>query len=130
MGETKTVNILVVDDNIEQVNILEKIFKREGYPVKIASNGYDALEVVQSESIDIVITDMSMPGMNGLKLLKLIKEQKPQVQVIIITAFGEWGAYAEALKEGAYEFLNKPFKIEEIMNLVKAIENKIKKRKK
>lgn len=124
MAKAKKAKLLVVDDNIEQVNILEKIFVKEGYPVKTASNSIDAYKIVESEDIDIVITDMSMPGISGLKLLKQIKEEKPAVQVIIITAFGEWGAYAEALKEGAYEFINKPFKVEDIIKLIKEIEKK------
>jgi two-component system response regulator (stage 0 sporulation protein F) len=128
MTNAKSMKLLVVDDNVEQVNILEKIFTKDGYQVKVASSGFDALKIAESEDIDIVITDMSMPGMSGLKLLKQIKEKKPSVEVIIITAFGEWGAYAEALKEGAYEFLNKPFKVEDILNLVRGIENKLKAR--
>ncbi|MDP8261669.1 MAG: response regulator [Candidatus Ancaeobacter aquaticus] len=127
MTDTNKTRILVVDDNVEQVTILEKIFTKDGYQVDISSNGFDALQIVMREDIDIVITDMSMPGMNGLKLLRQVKEKKPEVQVIIITAFGEWGAYAEALKEGAYEFVSKPFKVEEIIKLVKTIEKKIQK---
>ncbi|HRZ87631.1 MAG TPA: response regulator [bacterium] len=124
------ITLLVVDDNIEQVNILEKIFTKEGYAVRVASSGFDALKIVESEDVNIVITDMSMPGMSGLKLLKQIKDKKPGVEVIIITAFGEWGSYAEALKEGAYEFLNKPFKVDDIMNLVRGIENKVRSKNK
>jgi len=125
MANGKKTKVLVVDDNVEQVNILEKIFTKDGYQVKVASSGFDALKIAEGEDIDIVITDMSMPGMSGLKLLKQIKEKKPSVEVIIITAFGEWGAYAEALKQGAYEFLNKPFKVEDILNLVRGIESKL-----
>lgn len=128
MANAKKTKLLVVDDNVEQVNILEKIFTKDGYQVNVASSGFDALKIVESEDIDIVITDMSMPGMSGLKLLKQIKEKKPAIEVIIITAFGEWGSYAEALKQGAYEFLNKPFKVEDILNLVRGIENKLKAR--
>ena len=128
MANAKKTKLLVVDDNVEQVNILEKIFTKDGYQVNVASSGFDALKIVESEDIDIVITDMSMPGMSGLKLLKQIKEKKPAIEVIIITAFGEWGSYAEALKQGAYEFLNKPFKVEDILNLVRGRENKLKAR--
>lgn len=128
MADAKKTKLLVVDDNVEQVNILEKIFTKDGFQVNVASSGFDALKIAESEDIDIVITDMSMPGMSGLKLLKQIKEKKPAIEVIIITAFGEWGSYAEALKQGAYEFLNKPFKVEEILNLVRGIENKLRAR--
>ena len=113
--------VLVVDDNIEQVSILKKILVREGYEVSSATGGAAALKIVQEESVDVLITDMSMPEMDGITLLKKAKGIKKNLPVIIITAFGEWGPYAEALREGAADFLSKPFKVDEILKVLRRI---------
>ena len=117
--------VLVVDDNVEQVNILKKILVREGYEVSSAIKGTDALKIVQEEPIDVLITDMSMPEMDGITLLKKAKVIKKNLPVIIITAFGEWGPYAEALREGAADFLSKPFKVDEILKVLKRVVQEI-----
>ena len=117
--------VLVVDDNVEQVNILKKILMREGYSVSSATCGDDALKIVQQGSVDVLITDMSMPEMDGITLLKKAKEVKKNLPVIIITAFGEWGPYAEALREGAADFLSKPFKMDEILKVLKRVVQEI-----
>ena len=113
--------VLVVDDNVEQVNILKKILVREGYGVLSASCGADALKIVGEDSVDVMITDMSMPEMDGITLLKKAKEAKKNLPVIVITAFGEWGPYAEALREGAADFLSKPFKMDEILKVLRRV---------
>ena len=124
MGNS-TCRVLVVDDNAEQVNILKKILVREGYEVSSAIRGADALKIVQEESIDVLITDMSMPEMDGITLLKKAKVIKKNLPVIIITAFGEWGPYADALREGAFDFLSKPFKVDEILKVLKRVVQEI-----
>lgn len=118
---TGTCSVLVVDDNAEQVNILKKILAREGYSVSSATSGPDALKIVQDEDIDVLVTDMSMPEMDGITLLKKAKAIKKNLPVIIITAFGEWGPYAEALREGAADFLSKPFKVDEILKVIRRV---------
>ncbi len=114
-------DVLVVDDNTEQVNILNKILTREGYRVSSAANGVEALKIVETSNVDVLITDMSMPEMDGITLLKKAKVIKKDLPVIIITAFGEWGPYAEALREGAADFLSKPFKLDEILKVLKRV---------
>ena len=118
-------NVLVVDDNAEQVNILKKILAREGYAVSAATSGDDALKIIQDATVDVLITDMSMPEMDGITLLKKAKVLKKNLPVIIITAFGEWGPYAEALREGAADFLSKPFKVDEILKVLKRVVQEI-----
>lgn len=118
-------SVLVVDDNVEQVNILKKILAREGYEVSSAIRGADALRLLQEGAVDVLITDMSMPEMDGITLLKKAKAIKKNLPVIIITAFGEWGPYAEALREGAADFLSKPFKVDEILKVLKRVVEEI-----
>ncbi len=113
--------MLVVDDNAEQVNILKKILEREKYSVCSATSGADALKLLQAEPVNVLITDMSMPEMDGITLLKKAKAIKQALPVIIITAFGEWGPYAEALREGAADFLSKPFKVDEILKVLRRV---------
>ena len=114
-------SVLVVDDNVEQVNILKKILTREGYAVASATCGSDALKIIQEDSVDVLVTDMSMPEMDGITLLKKAKTLKKGLPVVIITAFGEWGPYAEALREGAADFLSKPFKVDEILRVLRRV---------
>lgn len=121
MVRSSTCSVLVVDDNAEQVNILKKILTREGYEVSSATSGADALKIVEDEPIDVLITDMSMPEMDGITLLKKAKAVKKNLPIIIITAFGEWGPYAEALREGAADFLSKPFKVDEILKVLRRV---------
>ena len=118
---TGTSSVLVVDDNPDNVNILKKILAREGYAVSSATSGPEALKIIQDAEVDVLVTDMSMPEMDGITLLKKAKALKKNLPVIIITAFGEWGPYAEALREGAADFLSKPFKVDEILKVIRRV---------
>ncbi len=117
----KSCKILVVDDNEEQVSIIKKALNAEGYSVSPATSGALALSILEKEKVDVLVCDMSMPEMDGITLLKKVKEIYPGMPVIIITAFGDWGKYAEALREGAAEFLSKPFKMEELMKTIRKV---------
>jgi len=112
-----TISLLIVDDEEMMRNLLDRILSREGYKIKTAENGMVALEVLKKENINIVISDMKMPHMNGFELLKIIKKEYPEISVIIMTAYGDTYTVKDALLLGADEYITKPFKSYE-MSLV------------
>ena len=116
--------ILVVDDEPNYLIVLSELLKEEGYEVITAQKGEDGLKVVQDTDLDLVITDMRMPGMDGLELLKTFKSYNKDLPVIMITAFGEVEKAVVAMKAGAYNYLAKPFNNDELLlNIRKAIEH-------
>jgi len=118
--------ILVVDDEKSMCDFLSILLTGEGYSVQSTSNPLSALSLVEAgEQIDMVITDLKMPEMNGLELLLAIKDRNPDVIVIMITAYATTENAIEAMKRGAYDYLIKPFKVDEIKIIVKkAFENR------
>lgn len=114
-------SILLVDDNAELLKALAKVLEKEGYAVVTQPSATDALRHVNTtkQKFDLVITDVSMPGMNGLGLLAAYKTAFPRTPVIVITAFGDWGQYMEALREGAFEYLSKPLDKNELLSTVR-----------
>jgi two-component system response regulator HydG len=117
--------ILVVDDDEANRVTLERIFAREGYECVHAASGRDAMEVVRSRAIDLVLTDLKMPGMSGLDLLKAIRTVDPDVEVVVMTAYGTVEVAVEAMKEGAYDFVSKPLKRAELVAVLrKALEKR------
>jgi DNA-binding NtrC family response regulator len=103
------VKILLVDDDVSLRRVLEYNLQEEGYDVQSASSGEEALQLFGQSRSDLVITDMKMPGMDGLMLLNSIKEQWPETVVVIITAFGTIDVAVEAMKAGAFDYITKPF---------------------
>ncbi len=101
--------ILVIDDDTSLRRVLEYNLEEEGYEVQAASSGEKGLSLMEDFQPNLVITDMKMTGMNGLMVLKIIKERSPDTLVIIITAFGTVDAAVEAMKSGAYDYITKPF---------------------
>ncbi|MFZ3114994.1 MAG: sigma-54 dependent transcriptional regulator [Syntrophales bacterium] len=101
--------ILVIDDDVSLRRVLEYNLQEEGYEVCTAATGEEGLEIFARRQPPLVITDMKMPGMDGLQVLKEIKKQAPDTLVIIITAFGAVDAAVEAMKIGAYDYITKPF---------------------
>ena len=112
------VSILIVDDEKMMRNLLSKILSREGYKIKTAEDGVAALEALKTEKIDIIISDMKMPRMNGFELLKIVKKEHPQIGVIIMTAYGDTYTVKDALLLGADEYITKPFRSYEISMVV------------
>lgn len=116
--------ILVVDDEPNYLIVLSELLKEESYEVVTAKSGEDGIRIVEETDLDLVITDMRMPGMDGLELLKAIKKYNEELPVIMITAFGEVEKAVVAMKAGAYNYLAKPFNNEELLvNTRKAIEH-------
>ncbi len=111
--------ILVIDDDTSLRRVLEYNLQEEGYEVQAASSGEEGLYLFGQSRPDLVITDMKMSGMDGLMVLKSVKELAPESLVIIITAFGTVDVAVEAMKSGAYDYITKPFNRDELRLTVK-----------
>ena len=114
--------ILVVDDEESIREFLEIMLRKEGYEVTCAEDGQRALEIIKKKSVDLVISDLQMPNMTGIELLKHVKDQYPDLLFMMITAFGTTETAVEAMKLGAYDYITKPFKIDEVrINIANAL---------
>jgi len=111
--------ILIVDDEQNIREVLSIFLKDEGYIVSVAGDGNSALEATKNDIFDIIITDLKMPKVSGFDLLKSIKETSPATVVVIITAFGTTESAVDAMKLGAFDYIQKPFKINDIRLIVK-----------
>ncbi len=114
-------NILIVDDEPLVRDLLKEVLEREGYQVDLAKDGLSALKFIQENFFDVVITDMKMPKMDGLSLLKEIKRFSPSTLVIVITAYGSIENAVEAMKQGACDYLTKPILPEQIKVTIKKV---------
>lgn len=110
--------VLVADDERFMAEMLQEIFEEEGMLVEAALDGKQALEKFHSSSFDLVLLDLRMPEVSGMDVLREIKQTDPDIPVVVITAYGSVDSAVEALKVGAYDFVTKPFKIEELKNIV------------
>ena len=115
MGDKK---VLIVDDQNGIRVLLMEVFSSEGYQTFQASNGKMALEIVKNESPDLVLLDMKIPGMDGLEILKRVKEINRDIKVIMMTAYGELDMIKEATELGALMHFTKPFDIDEMRMVV------------
>lgn len=113
--------VLIVDDELNVTRLLEKVFLKAGYITYTACSGSKAIEIVECHVIDYVITDLKMPGMSGIELLKKIKEIDSSIKIIMITAFATVETAVKALKLGACDYITKPFDIDEVLLAVKKI---------
>jgi two-component system response regulator PilR (NtrC family) len=111
--------ILVVDDEKSMREILEIFLKNEGYSVSVANNGETATAEIKKDIYDLIITDMKMPKVSGLELLRNVKQIAPNSVVVIVTAFGTTESAVEAMKLGAYDYIQKPFQMDNIRLVVK-----------
>src|SRR6184192_1317858 len=117
--------LLVADDDPGLRESLDRTLTREGYRVLLASDGRAALERLQTGDIDLIVTDLKMPGLTGLELLRAAKAIAPHVDVILLTAFGTVEEAVKAMKDGAYDFLTKTFRREQLLKLIdKALERR------
>lgn len=109
MKEPKKDGVILVVDDDEMVRVtLHALITSLGYTCLIAGGGYEALEKLKATTIDLVFTDVVMPGMDGLQLLAIIREEHPGTDVIVATGFSERASYAEVIKAGAMDFIKKP----------------------
>ena len=117
--------VLIVDDEKLMRISLESQLKKEGYNVKSVDNALDGLKMVKSEEYDVVVTDLRLSGMNGMDFLKEIKKYNQEIIVVIMTAYGTLESAVSAIKEGAYDYIAKPFSTDElIIKLQRALHHK------
>jgi two-component system response regulator HydG len=117
--------VLVVDDEAGNRESLERIFSREGYRVLVADSGRRALDVCRAHRVHVVVTDLMMPGMTGMELLKALATVAPDAEVVLMTAYGTIETAVEAMRGGAYDFVEKPLKR---MQIVKSVEKALERR--
>jgi len=115
--------ILVVDDEENTRIGLSKLLSQEGFEVESAANGNDALDLLGQKKVNLVISDINMPDMNGLVFLRELSRKFPSTSVIMITAYGGVESYLEAMNLGAYEYLHKPVRMDELRSVMKKIFN-------
>lgn len=114
---TGTKSILIVDDEEEICRLLERVLKRNGYEALTASTGMEALVRVQDHKVDLVITDVRMPGISGLDLIKQLHDLDKNLPIIVISGYGGYGSAIESIEKGAFYFLKKPFETESILQI-------------
>ncbi|HET6515143.1 MAG TPA: sigma-54 dependent transcriptional regulator [Thermodesulfovibrionales bacterium] len=112
--------IIAEDEDITRKQLLHAL-KREGYDAVGARNGPEALGLMEREHFDLLVTDVRMPGMNGIELLEKVKERDPRVEVLVVTGFASVDSAVEAMKKGAYEYITKPFNLDELIMKIKNI---------
>ncbi|MCA9600405.1 MAG: sigma-54-dependent Fis family transcriptional regulator, partial [Myxococcales bacterium] len=106
----KDITVLVVDDDAANAASLVKILERDGFTPKTARSGREALEVCRENTVHVVLTDLMMPGMDGIALVRALQTIAPDAEVIVMTAFGTIESAVAAMREGAYDFVEKPLK--------------------
>jgi len=112
-------NILIVDDEQSYRQLLSLVFEGDGHVVRTANNGREAVEVLRNEPADLIISDVKMPDMDGIEMLRVVRETMPDVGVVFMTAFASVETAREAFKLGADDFVTKPFDVEELKLIVK-----------
>jgi two-component system response regulator HydG len=111
--------ILIVDDERSNLESLERTFAREGWPVRTAASGAEALDVLRRERVAVLVTDLMMPGMDGEELLRAARAVSPETEVVLMTAYGTVEAAVSAMKLGAYDFITKPLKRHAVVKSVR-----------
>ena len=117
-------SILVVEDEEAQRNLLSGLLSKEGYTASSAGDGRTALDFFKNDTFEVVLLDYKLPDTDGLTLLKTFKEMNPEVEVIMITAFGSIENAVTALKAGAFEYLTKPIDLDDLLFKIKKVEEK------
>ena len=115
---------ILIDDDEENTRLgLSKLLTQEGFVVDSAANGNDALKYLADNQVNLVISDINMPDMNGLSFLRELSQRFPNINVIMITAYGGVESYLEAMNLGAFEYLHKPGRLEELRSIMRKIFN-------
>jgi DNA-binding NtrC family response regulator len=119
MADLEQTTVLVVDDERSNLESLERIFLREGFRVLTADGGQTALDVCRQHNVHVVLTDLMMPGMSGIDLIKALATVAPHAETVVMTAYGTIETAVEAMREGAYDFVEKPLKRMQIVKTVR-----------
>jgi two-component system NtrC family response regulator len=117
--------ILIIDDEPAQVQALAGFFKKKGFAIEKANSGLAGVKIIEKQAVDLIITDFKMPDMNGLEVLKRAKEINPEIDVIMLTAYGSIETVIHAMRAGAVEYLTKPIDLDQLELVInKALEHK------
>jgi len=117
--EPITGRILIVDDDPHFLRVLSRILSGENFAVTASSNPCEAIDLLRSSNFDLIICDLRMPDCDGLNLLQTVRSGGSETPVVILTAYGEVDSYLEAMNAGATEYLNKPIKSDELVQVVR-----------
>jgi DNA-binding NtrC family response regulator len=120
-GSGAPARLLVVEDRDSLRRMLERALRQEGYEVASAADGREGIRRLRQEPCDLVLTDLKLPGADGLEVLRAAREQSPPVPVVVMTAYGSVAAAVEAMKLGAIDFLEKPVEIDDLYRLVASV---------
>ena len=112
--------VLIVDDEESIREVLRDLFSELGYNVSLAEDGKKGLDAALSTDIDLAVLDVSLPGMNGLEVLRVLKEAKPDLPIIMVTGYASMSTALEAMKLGAYDYITKPFDLEDVQIVARA----------
>lgn len=119
MGEGKDIRVLLVDDEEELIEYMSKRLLREGFIVRCASSGEEALEVVGKDDFDAVVVDLKMPGMDGIETQRRLKERRPMIRCIVLTGHGSIESALESGRQDAFRYLQKPAGHEELVAAIR-----------
>lgn len=112
-------HVLVIDDEADIRESLEEILSLEGYEVTTAESGAAAIERAKTAHFDLVITDLKMPGMDGIEVLVRLKQLHPDMQVLVATGYASNETASTCLREGAYDYIRKPFDLDDLLRLIR-----------
>lgn len=112
-------NLLVVDDDPVITDMISQALQKEGYQIEIVNSGKDAIAKGRNKKYDLILTDLRMPDLDGMDVLGWFRKEQPEAIVILMTAFGSSNSAIESIRQGAYDYISKPFKIEELRNVIR-----------
>jgi DNA-binding NtrC family response regulator len=124
MPEELEANVLLVDDEEKFVEVLAQRMQTRGLKVETSMSGEDAVKHAKDQNLDAIVLDLQMPGMSGLEALKKMKQENPDLQIIILTGHGTVQAGIEAMKEGALDFIEKPVDLSVLLEKIKEAKQK------
>src|SRR5262249_6505733 len=110
--------VLVVDDNARARQSIVDVLKAAGHEVVSSASAIEALKIVEKNPFDVIVTDLQMPGMDGLAFIRTLSERKVESQIVMITAFASVTSAVEAMRHGAFDYIEKPFDVEQLETLI------------
>ncbi|MFM7750808.1 MAG: sigma-54-dependent transcriptional regulator, partial [Opitutaceae bacterium] len=116
---TDDIRILVVDDDAGQRSLLETFLRAQGFRTQAADSGSAALALLERENFRLIISDVRMPGMSGIETLRRVREKRPDLPVLLVTAFADIRTAVAAMRDGAVNYLAKPIDLDELMSSVR-----------
>ncbi|RJP17515.1 MAG: response regulator [Candidatus Abyssobacteria bacterium SURF_5] len=126
-----SINLLLVDDEEQFLSTAKRLMEKRGVSTFVCTNGFDAIRILKERRIDVVLLDLKMPGINGVEVLRKIKQNHPDIEVILLTGHASVESAVEGLKLGAFDYLMKPSTIPDILDKVRdAYERKVAKEEK